>query len=803
MLLSLQWLKEFVAINVPVDDLAHRLTMSGFEVECIHDIGPQWNSIIVADVLDSARHPDADKLTLNNVYTGEQTLRVVCGAPNVCAGQKVALALPGAVFPGGLVIKRSKIRGQISEGMLCSASELGIGEPDGGILELNVSHPAGTPLADALALRDTILDISVTPNRSDCLSVIGLAREVAALYDLLPVRLPDFTLPENGPPCAEAIDVDIQAPDACPRYCAGFAYDITITASPLWMRQRLENCGIRAINNVVDITNYVLLEWGQPLHAFDYSLLRGKKIVVRTAREAERFTTLDEATHTLPPGALMICDAEHPRALAGIMGGLDSSITSTTETVLLESAYFNPPSIAATGRALGLKTEASLRFEKGVDANGVIPALQRAASLIVELKAGKIASGLVDRYPGHVHERQPISVCLETVNKTLGLMLDEPTIVNYLTRLQMKVTSDAPGTLAVVPPTYRYDLISQIDIIEEIARLNGYDTIPVTFPVVRLASPPQDTIREVSRLVRTVMTAAGFSEVINYSFQDPQLLERLRLVRDDLRRDPVQLLNPLSTSQSVMRTMLIGSLLENLQHNLHANRCPECSVFEISNVFLKTATGAVCEKRMFAALAYGTYNSETWTLPGRCADIFDIKGSMEALFDRLHINSFRFEPGGDEPFLVPQTCMRILIDDTSCGLLGTIHPDIADAFDISAPAHVFELDFNKLCEYYSEHQAYTSFSRFPAVQRDLALVIDRSVSAADVSAAIAGFRHTLLRQWHIFDHYQGDSISSGKKSIAFRLTFQSDERTLTDSEVNKIHNRLLDRLRAQVGAELR
>lgn len=804
MLLSIGWLQEFVAVeDIPVSDITERLTMSGFEVENVIEVGPQWDHIIVAEVQECRRHPDADKLTVNSVFTGERTLQVVCGAPNVRSGQKVALALPGAAFAGGLVIKRSKIRGQISEGMLCSAAELEIGEPDGGILILDDNLDTGALLADALGLRDRVLDISITPNRCDCNSVIGLAREVAALFER-PLRLPECSIPDSTALCAgDKISVETLAPEACPRYCAGYAYDISIRPAPLWMRRRLENCGIRSINNIVDITNYVLLEWGQPLHAFDYRLLSGAQIFVRAAANEERFTTLDGVSHTLPMGALMICDAESPRALAGIMGGLDSSITDGTVEVLIESAYFNPASIASTGRALGLKTEASQRFEKGVDFNGVVPALGRALVLIDELKAGRVAGGIVDHCPAPPPASIPVSINVATVNTTLGLSLDAETIARCLTRLHMSVRSAGPDTLEVTAPSSRYDIHTPIDLIEEVARINGYDTIPVTCPTGRLVGPQADSELDVARLARSHMTSSGFTEVINYSFQSPEVLAALRFADTDPRSKPIRLRNPLSTSQSVMRTTVLGSLLQNLQHNLNSNRCPACAIFELSNIFLETPEQGICEKRMLAGLAYGSFNTETWARASRSADIFDLKGCIESLCSRLHIPAVCFEPGIEEPFLIPQTGMRLFVDNVYCGLCGTIQPDIADGFDAESPVHVFELDFRVLCAYYAEHRAYVNFSRFPAVQRDLALVIDREVTAADVSAAIAEFKNDLLKQWRVFDFYQGGSVDAGKKSIAYRLVFQSDERTLTDSEVNKIHDRLLEQLRARVGAELR
>jgi len=803
MLLSLRWLQEFVDVSaISVEELAHTLTMGGFEVESIDEIGPQWDKIIVAEVVESSQHPNADKLTINTVDTGQEKLQVVCGAPNVQAGQKVALALKGAKFPSGLFIKRSKIRGQLSEGMLCSADELCIGDPDGGILVLDAALTSGTMLADALDLRDTILDIGLTPNRSDCQSVLAMAREVAALLDQ-PLTIPNYSLPKQGPTTAEHITIDIKAPEACPRYCAGYADGITIEASPLWMRQRLENCGIRSINNIVDITNYVLLEWGQPLHAFDMQTLNGAKIIVRQSENEETFTTLDTTTHSLPADTLMICDAEKPRALAGIMGGLDSSISNDTTSVLIESAYFNPSTIAATGRALTIKTEASLRFEKGVDPEATLLALHRTAALIDELNAGSMCSECIDHYPAPVPAKPHIEVCIPVVNKTLGLSLDAETITGYLTRLYMRVKPKDSDTLVIIPPSYRYDLIKQIDIIEEIARMSGYDTIPVTYPLMALVGPVPNVARDIANRARALLSSSGFSEVINYSFQGPEVLAALDFDEADVRRDPVQLLNPLSTAQSVMRTTILGSLLQNLQHNLHANRCPTLNIFETSNVFFKTPEGEINEKRMLSGLAYGDHNTDTWAYPNRAVDIFDIKGSIETILKGLNICSYRFETGSDEPYLSPKTGIRIFAGDEYCGVCGTMHPNISENFGAEAPVQVFELDFNILLKYHSEKKTYEPFSRYPAVHRDLALVVDTTVTTEQLCTAIEGFKNKILKQWHIFDCYQGERITSGKKSIAFRLTFQSDERTLTDSEVSKIHDKLLDTLRRQLGVELR
>jgi phenylalanyl-tRNA synthetase beta chain len=389
------------------------------------------------------------------------------------------------------------------------------------------------------------------------------------------------------------------------------------------------------------------------------------------------------------------------------------------------------------------------------------------------------------------------------VNKKLGLALDADVITRHLTQLYMRVTPTGPDNLAVTPPSHRYDVSAQVDIIEEIARMNGYDTIPVTYPLVSLTSAVPNLARNVSLKARKLLVNAGFSEVINYSFQAPELLAALRFSSDDDRSKPVQLLNPLSASQSVMRTTILGSLLQNLQHNLHASRCASLNIFEISNVFLKTASGTIDEKRRMAGLAYGTCNTATWALPNRPVDIFDIKGCVETLLSGLNFDSCRFESGSDEPYLTPQTGIRVFIGDTYCGVCGILHPDIAENFDAESPVHVFELDFNQICTYYSDKRTYKIFSRFPAVQRDLALIIDQSVTAAEVSTVIASFKNKLLKQWNIFDMYQGKSITTGKKSIAYRLTFQSNERTLTDNEVNKVHDKLLRYLREQLGVELR
>jgi len=802
MLLSINWLKEFVALDVPAATIADRLTMAGLEVDAIIPVGSAWDRVTVGEILQINRHPNADKLSLVKVQAGDQRYSVVCGAPNIREGQKIPLALEGAHLPNGVVIKKSKIRGEPSEGMICSETELALGNDTGGILVLPTEAPHGTALADYLNLRDTILDVSITPNRADCLSVIGLAREVAAIFNV-PLKLPVHPVNESGDCIDRSVSVTIQAPAHCPRYTARLVRNVNIKPSPLWMQRRLTSCGIRAINNIVDVTNYVLLEWGQPLHAFDLRYIRGNTIIVATARPGETFVTLDEIERSLPDNALMICDGERAVAIGGIMGGLNSGVLDDTTSVLLESAYFTPSSINRTSRSLNLKTEASLRFEKGIDINGVVPALNRAAALMAELSDGAVATGSIDAYPGRLPEPRPITVSVSKTNRIAGTRLSRGEMTGILRRLQFGVSESGPDGLSVVAPSFRYDIAESIDIVEEIARISGYEYIPVTAPAASVACTPANQMLADTGIARTAMMASGFSEVINYSFISPDMISSLRLATDDPRMTPVVIRNPLSSAQSVLRTTLLPGLLANLKENI-SNAAASIKLFELGKIFLSDPAGQQPrEPRMLAAVLAGLRYDQHCFLPQAPVDFFDIKGAVCSLLKQLHIEPDRLVTDAREPYLHPAKMLTLYMGEACIGSLGEIHPEVLEAFDIRDQVYMFELDFDLLTSYAKEHMRYKPFSRHPAVFRDVALIVDENVPAGKIYSTVLSFNNKLITDIAVFDIFRGGALPPGTKSLAFRIKFQSPERTLTDAEVNKIHDRLISCISKETGAQLR
>ena len=803
MLLSINWLKDFIPLDVSADDLAERLIMAGIEVEQITPIGAEWDNIVVGEILDIKTHPQADKLLLTTVKAGDRNFPVVCGAPNIQVGQKVPLALEGAALPSGIKIKAAKIRGEISQGMLCSEPELALGDDASGIMILPAAAPPGIALADYLGLSDTVLELSVTPNRPDCLSVIGMAREISALIEV-PMKVPEVVLTEEGAVIDQLTSVEIRDPDLCPRYTARIISNIAIGPSPLWMRQRLAAAGIRSINNAVDVTNYVLLEWGQPLHAFDFDLLRGHKVIVKRANPHERFLTLDGAERMLPADALMICDGERSVAMGGIMGGQNSEVHAGTRRILLESAYFTPASIRRTSKATGLSTEASQRFEKGVDINGVIPALNRAASLIASLCKGAIAPGVIDCYPHPAAQPAPIALRSNRVRKIIGIPLTAETMKRLLERLHMTVNNTDQDCMQVDLPSFRVDIHEPEDLIEEIARLNGYENIPATAPRIRVADRTTPKSHKLTSRACELLVAQGFYEVINYSFMSPALLKHMNFTEPDQRRNAAPILNPLSDSQSVLRTSLIPGLLVNLRDNLrHKNNAVR--LFEIGTVFYANSSSSLpVENKRVSGLISGYRFGECWNLPQAEADFFDIKGCIETLLEKLYIAAVGFSQDIREPFLHPRSGLLVEAAKQPVGCLGEVHPEVLEKFDIDQTAYIFDLDFDLLCTVAAEQKGmFMPLPRHPAIYRDVALIVDEQVAAETVYHTITSFKNKLIAEVVLFDCFSGKSIPAGKKSLAYRIKFQSASRSLTDEEVNNIHEKLVSCLFNEVGAELR
>ncbi|MBM4300707.1 MAG: phenylalanine--tRNA ligase subunit beta [Deltaproteobacteria bacterium] len=795
MRLSLNWLNDFVDLTIEAQALADRLTMAGLEVEALEEVPPGFAGVVVGQVLNVERHPQADRLQVAEVTTGSQTYRVVCGAPNVQSGGLYPFAPPGAVLAGGRRLKAAKLRGVLSEGLLLAEDELGLSADHAGLMEIPQDLAVGRDLAAALGLADVVLTIAVTANRPDCLSVLGLAREVAALLDA-PLRHPEVNVAPAAAPGLKA-RVTILDPIHCPRYAARLVSGLSVSPSPFWMRRRLEMAGLRAINNLVDVTNYVLLEFGQPLHAFDFERLRGGEIVVRLPKRGERsFTTLDGVERPLDPETLLICDAEGPVALAGVMGGLDSEVTASTAQVLLESAYFNPRTIRRTAKRLGLSTEASYRFERGVDPDGVIHALERATQLMCEVGGGLVAAARLDEYPAPIQHPR-LNLRVSRANAVLGTDLSPEQMLHLLRRLHLPVLAVDGENLALQVPPFRGDLEREVDLIEEVARLAGYDAIPVTLPRGVVATPrPGPEVRRLAA-ARQLLEGLGFFEVITYSFQPDRLGSLLTAAEAPAA---LRLANPLSEEQAMMRTSLLPGLLDTLRRNT-LKQIQDVRLFEISKVFSpRPGEDLPQEEHWLTGLMRGAREDAAWNTTRDQVNFFDLKGMVETLLEGLLIPEVTFAPHGLPEYL--RSGARIFSGGRDLGVLGELRPDIGERLDLEGDIFGFNLNFAALCQA-SLPPRFTPLPRYPAVYRDIALVVGESVPAARVTEALYEHGRPWLEEARLFDVYSGDPVPAGKRSLAFRLSYRDPERTLTDELVNTHHQALVAALTKDLGAELR
>ena len=794
---TLKWIKNYIDFEFSASELADRLTMLGIEVESVKQPGAELEGVVVGSVNAIKPHPNADKLVLCQVDIGEtEELQIVCGAPNVREGMHAPVATIGTTLPIGLTIKRAKLRGETSQGMLCSEKELALSEDAAGLMELSTDIPISTPLATALGLDDTLFELEITPNRPDCLSLIGVAREIRAETGN-PLKLPKVDFSEDATDVREVTSVTIEAPDLCPRYAARVIRGVKIGQSPAWLQQRLESVGIGVINNIVDITNFVLMEYGQPLHAFDYHKLAENRIVVRRAGAGETLTTLDEVNRKLTPDMLVIADAEKPVALAGVMGGYDSEITEATCDVLLESAYFNPSSIRATAKALGMSTEASYRFERGADPGIVLAALNRAAQLITELAGGTICKGIVDVYPG----KQPlteIQLRPERVNFVLGTEIESTTMEEILTRLGFDVETSG-RVYRVTVPTFRSDITREIDLIEEIARVYGYDNIPTTLPKGDIPVPALDRKVEVRRRIKQFLLAAGMMEAVNYSFSDPNSFDRIRFAADNPLRNALPLQNPLSPEMSVLRTTLLLGLLDNAQRNRN-HQIDTIALFEIGNVFISNG-GQQEPERVSGALA-GQVGDGVSSNPYRHPDFYDIKGIVEGVLEVCGISNYTLQKT-DAPTFHPGRNAAVLFGGRQIGIFGEAHPEVLKNYDLPYKAYLFELDMEALTDAAIFAKRFEPISVYPKVERDLAIVVDKETLSDMPTELIYKTGGEWVESVRLFDVYEGEQVPEGKKSLAYAITYLSASETLTDKAVNALHDKIVKRLNQELGAKLR
>jgi phenylalanyl-tRNA synthetase beta chain len=822
------WLREFCDPGMDPAALADRLVMTGTEVERIETVGPpSGEGFVVGKVVRCEKHPKADRLSACLVETGDGERPIVCGAPNVATGQTVAVALPGARMPNGEKLRKAKLRGLPSEGMILAADELEIGDDHDGILELDPALAAGTPLAEVLPLAEPVLEIEVTPNRSDCLGVHGVAREVHAITGA-PLAADPWT--EDAPAEGEGVasdygSVTVEVPELCPRFTARVFTDVTIGPSPLWLQARLAAAGQRPINNVVDITNYVMLLTAQPLHAFDLDKVPGGELIVRTAKDGEKMTTLDGVERSFDAETVLVCDREGPSGIAGIMGGRSSEVSEETTRVLLEAACWNGTNILRTSRLLGLRSEASARFEKQLHPELCLRAQRIASRLLVEICGAELVPGTID-VAAEAPERRRLGLRASRVEGLLGMSISQQEQKTYLGRLGFGVEADGEGLQVVVPPERHYDVTREVDLIEEVARVHGIDEhLPTTLPATAGAVGGLSREQRLRRRAEDVLRDLGFDQVVGWSFTDPGEAERLRIPADDPRAEPVLLANPLSEEQSAMRTTLLGSLLDVAARNV-ARGAGSLALFESTRVYLEAPpTGRkptdvsgnrpvdplagrfagdqpapFSEPHRFAAIGVGSLSARSWRGGGEAGDYFSLKGVLEALARQLGVE-LGFAPA-EQPFLHPGRSAAVSVDGASAGWLGEVHPLVCRNWDLEA-AVAFELDAAPLLAAATVgEETFEDVTTFPAVYQDLAVVVPSEVPADVVRAAVLAGGGELLQAAEVFDLYEGEQLGEDRKSLALKLEFRAPDRTLTDEEVAGLRARIETKL-DEIGGTLR
>ncbi len=817
MLVSLKWLKELVEIPLTAEELADRFDMTGTAVEAVHTAGEALEGVIVGQILTKDRHPDADTLWVTTVdIGGEEALQIVCGAQNFEAGDKVPVAVVGATLPNGMTIKKAKLRGVESRGMNCSAAELGLGADQSGLLILPEDAPVGTPFAEYRGLADRLFELEITPNRPDCLSVTGVARETGAVLRTS-ASVPASTPQESGAPAADEVSVQIEEPELCARYTARLIRGVKVGPSPEWLAQRIIASGGRPLNNVVDITNYVMFELGQPLHAFDGDLLardpEGRVAIgVRLAREGETLRTLDGEDRALAFDTLLITDPSGPVALAGVMGGEATEVHDGTVNVLLESARFDPASISRTSRRLGLISEASIRFERGVDRTASAAASDRAAALIADICGGEVAPGVVDTYPLPPEPLQ-LELRMARLNAFLGTELGVEEVFDILARLGFLValessagTPEGAEVLSVKVPAFRPDVEREVDVMEEVVRVWGMENVASTLPSAGRAGGLTSDQAWRERIGGN-LRGLGLNETMTYAFADPSDLERIGLELDDNERH-VELLNPMSVEQAVLRRTLLPGLLKSVSYNQRRG-VPDVHLYEEGSVFLATeGKKQPRERTMVAGVLAGRWQRPVWNDPAATPsapahlDFFDGKGVIEELADSLGIQKLRFRVT-EKPWLQPGRSAEVLIGSDAAGWLGEVHPRVLDAYDCEGSVTAFELSLAVLLRSASAHRPFVDVPRFPAVELDVALLVPEEVTAERVTQAIVSAGGNLLESARLFDVYRGKGVPEGRKSMAFALTYRRPDRTLTAEEVEQAHDRLLRKVTGAVGGELR
>lgn len=806
---TLNWLKDYVDINIEPAALAEKLTLAGIAVEHITQLGEGLEGVITGKIVKLDKHPDADKLLICSIDVNkEELLTIVTGADNVFEGAIIPVAVVGSRLPNGMKMKKAKLRGIMSEGMLCSSTELGLDaktllpKEREGIFILSDQTPLGIDIKKILGLDDIVFEFEITANRPDCFSIIGLAREISALTGS-PLKTPNIQYEEKlGKHTSELIKISIHTPSLCARFAGKVIKDITIAPSPTWMQNRLRACGVRPISNIVDVTNYVMLETGQPLHAYDYECIAQKEIMARLATDQEDLMTLDSNHRKLHSGMLVIADAEKALGLAGVMGGLDSEVTDSTKNTFLESAAFAGVPIRRTSREIGLRSEASGRFERGVDRVNTLFALHRATHLLLALAGGAASTDIVD-CNNHIKDvNREITVDAQAINKLLGTNLALMQMEKILEQLFFKVTTTG-NQMAITIPSWRSDVTVTADIAEEISRTIGFANILSSLPEGKIMEGAESEFSLLTEKVRDILAASGMSEVINYSFVHPTIYDKLNLPAQDSLRQAIEISNPISEEFKILRTNLLGSILQSINYNL-SKKNNDLAIFEVGHVYLPKSLPLTDfpVERIYLAGAFTGRRYDNWHQAKEDYDFFDAKGAIENIFAGLQLIDYSFKIS-QQVYLHPGKSADIYFADQVVGYIGEVHPKVQENFDIGKTTYAFEIDLSKIFAITTNPTQYTAITKYPVISRDLAFLVPIDTPSTEITSTIANHAGEYLAKINLFDIYQGKQIPEGYKSMAFSLLYQAPDKTLTDEEVDSSTKNILSVIKEKYNIELR
>jgi len=792
----INWLKDYVDIDCNIDEFCDAMTMSGSKVEGYEKLGEEISKVVVGKILEIEKHPDADKLVVTKVDVGSEVIQIVTGANNINVDDYIPVALAGSTLPGGIKIKKGKLRGVESNGMMCSVEELGFSTddfpeaPEDGIYIFEKPYELGMDVKPIFGLDDIVVEFEITSNRPDCFSILGIARETAATFNK-ELKRPKTTYSEVSGDANSYASVEIKNPEYCGRYMGKIVKNVKIGPSPKWMQRKLIAGGVRPINNIVDITNYVMIEMGQPMHAFDVSTLEDKKIIVRTAQKGEKITTLDGEDRVLDESMLVIADAKQPIAIAGVIGGEHTKITDSTNAILFEAANFDGTSVRLTSKKIGLRTDASTKFEKYLDPNNVEEAMNRACALIEELGAGEIVEGVIDSYPTK-REKKTVSYSVEGINKLLGTDITEEEMIRIFRKVEFEVNEDEK---TVVAPTFRPDITCEADLAEEVARFYGYNNINTTLASGTPTVGKKTYDQKIADITKVIMETCGFNEAKTYSFESPKVFEKLNIGEEDSLRNTVTISNPLGEDFSIMRTTTLNGMLNALSTNYN-RRNEDVRLYELGKVYVPKALPLTELPEEKVKLTVGMY--------GNC-DFYDIKGVIETLFVKLgFIDKVTYSPSVELNFLHPGRKASIIINEQKeIGYIGEIHPDVTDNYEIGERTYIAVIDMDMIVRYSNLSHSYKSITKYPAVNRDIAFLIKDEVLVQDIEKIIKQRGGKILESYNLFDVYKGEQIDEGMKSIAYSLVFRASDRTLSEKEINKVMTKILNGLETELNATLR